>query len=118
MTDPTLGQALHTRLSLAALEFEVERARLRRSLLLGAVVVSCIAFSLLALQGLLVALLWDRAGPWTLAALAAAWGVTGLLSGLNWSHQHQTGTLPFAQTAAVLRDDMIGLGSLVRGRQP
>ncbi|MCX7201199.1 MAG: hypothetical protein NTV17_02625, partial [Burkholderiales bacterium] len=71
MSDPTLCQAVQTRLNLAALEFELERTRLQRGLWLGIALVVCSTFALLALQALLVVLLWDRAGAWTLGALAA-----------------------------------------------
>ncbi len=117
MSDPTLGQAVQTRLNLAALEFELERTRLQRGLWLGIALVGCSAFALLALQALLVVLLWDRAGAWTLGALTAAWGLPALLSGLSWWRLNASGPAPFAQTAAVLRDDAIGLGGLWKGLQ-
>lgn len=117
MSDPTLGQAVQTRLNLAGLEFELERTRLQRNLWLGIALVVCTAFALLALQVLLIMLLWDRAGAWTLGALTAAWGLTALLTGLTWRRLHASDAPPFAQTAAVLRDDAIGLGGLWKGLQ-
>jgi uncharacterized membrane protein YqjE len=117
VSDPTLGQALQTRLNLATLEFELERTRLQRSVWLVIALVVCSTFALLALQALLVMLLWDRAGPWTLGALTLAWGVTALWSGLHWRRLRASHATPFSQTAAVLRDDAIGLSALWTGRQ-
>ena len=46
-----------------------------------------------------------------------AWGVTALWSGLHWRRLRASHATPFSQTAAVLRDDAIGLSALWTGRQ-
>lgn len=99
-----LGLA-HTRLSLAAIEFDEERTRLLERLLLTLVALVCFAAAALVLSALIVVCFWDT---WRIAALVAvlgAWLLAGGAAVWRLRTAQQVAPTPFAATLAELERD-------------
>lgn len=101
----TLAAALDTRVQLAMLEFEQERTRSEKRLIMGAIAAVALAFTLLALQALVVALLWEKMGNRSLAVLTVIWLVVAAIAGWRMYQASLRSERPFAATAATLRRD-------------
>lgn len=101
----TLAAALDTRAQLAMLEFQQERTRSERRLIMGAIAAVALAFTLLAAQALLVAVLWEQMGYRSLLVLALLWLLVAAIAGWRMYQASLRSERPFAATAATLRRD-------------
>ena len=99
-----LGLA-HTRLSLAAVEFDEERTRLFDRLLLTLVAVLCFAMAALVLSMLVVVWFWDTYRITALVAVLGAWLVAGGTAVVQLRRAQKAAPAPFAATLAELQRD-------------
>lgn len=113
-----LGEALDTRAQLAALELGEQTQRIERRVVLLLVLAIGAGFTLLALQALLVVLLWDRFGAQSLAVLAGLWILVCLIVGWRLSLLAQRSIRPFGATLDTLRRDRELLAASLRPRRP
>lgn len=92
-------------LDLLAFELENERRRFFDALVLGALALMLLSFSLLALCGLVVLLMWDRYRIATVAIMALVLLCLGLISLQLARRRLQRGTGSFAGSLALLQRD-------------
>jgi len=113
-----LGEALDTRAQLAALELGEQTQRIEQRVVLLLVLAVGAGFALLALQALLVAMLWERMGGQSLAVLAGLWILVCLIVGWRLSLLAQRSSRPFGATLDTLRRDRELLAASFRPRKP
>lgn len=113
-----LGEALDTRAQLAAIELGEQTQRIEQRVVLLLVLTIGAGFALLALQALVVAMLWDRMGGQSLAVLAGLWIVVCLLVGWRLSLLAQRSKRPFGASIDTLRRDRELLAASFRPRKP
>ncbi len=99
-----LGLA-HTRLSLAAIEFDEERTRLLERLLLTLAALVCFTAGALVLSALIVVWFWDTNRIAALVAVACAWLVAGGAALWGLRSAQRAAPAPFAGTLAELERD-------------
>lgn len=101
----SVASTVDTRVQLAALEFAEERDRARDRLVLVLVAAIAAGFALLALNALVVAVLWDRLGWVTLALLFGLW--TAIAAGAGWrlAQASRREQRPFSATLAEFERD-------------
>ena len=113
-----LSDALDTRASLAALELGEQTRRIEQRVVLLLILAIGAGFALLALQALVVAMLWDRMGGQSLAILAGIWILVCLIVGWRLSLLAQRSSRSFGATIDTLRRDRELLASLFTPRKP
>jgi hypothetical protein len=113
-----LSDALDTRANLAALELGEQTRRIEQRVVLLLILAIGAGFALLALQALVVAMLWDRMGGQSLAILAGIWILVCLIVGWRLSLLAQRSSRSFGATIDTLRRDRELLASLFRPRKP
>ena len=113
-----LGEALDTRAQLAALELGEQTQRIEQRVVLLLVLAVGAGFALLALQALLVAMLWERMGGQSLTVLAGLWILVCLIVGWRLSLLAQRSNRPFGATLDTLRRDRELLAASFRPRKP
>lgn len=96
----SVASAADTRVQIAALEFAEERDRARDRLVLVLVIAIAAAFTLLAANTLVVALLWNRLGWITLALLTLLWAAVSGVAGWRLALASRREQTPFAATLA------------------
>lgn len=96
----SVASAADTRVQIAALEFAEERDRARDRLVLLLIMAIAAGFALLAVNMLVVALLWDRLGWITLALLTVLWAAVTGLAGWRLALASRREQTPFAATLA------------------
>lgn len=101
----SLASAVDTRVQLAALEFAEERDRARDRLVLVLVAAIAAGFALLALNALVVAVLWDRLGWVSLALLVVLWTAVAAFAGMRLSQASRREQRPFSATLAEFERD-------------
>ncbi|MFM1988941.1 MAG: hypothetical protein RJA99_1898 [Pseudomonadota bacterium] len=101
----SLASAVDTRVQLAALEFAEERDRARDRLVLVLVAAIAAGFALLALNALVVAVLWDRLGWVSLALLVALWTAVAAVAVARLSQASRREQRPFSATLAEFERD-------------
>lgn len=113
-----LSEALDTRANLAALELGEQTRSIEQRVVLLLILAIGAGFALLALQALVVAMLWDRMGGQSLAILAGIWIVVCLIVGWRLSLLAQRSVRPFGATIETLRRDRELLAAMLRPRKP
>jgi uncharacterized membrane protein YqjE len=113
-----LSEALDTRAHLAALELGEQTRRIEQRVVLLLILAIGAGFALLALQALVVAMLWDRMGGQSLAVLAGLWLLVCLVVGWRLSLLAQRSSRPFGATIDTLRRDRELLAATFRPRKP
>ncbi len=113
-----LGEALDTRAQLAALELGEQTQRIEQRIVLLLVLAIGAGFALLALQALVVAMLWDRMGGQSLAVLAGLWILVCLIVSWRLSLLAQRSNRPFGATLDTLRRDRELLAASFRPHKP
>ncbi|MEO8304817.1 MAG: phage holin family protein [Betaproteobacteria bacterium] len=105
----TLGSALlgllHTRLSLAALEFDEARDRTVASLVTVAIAVLAFAFAILGASVLVVIAYWETNRIAALCGLILAYLAIGFIAMWRLSARSRTDRPPFAETIAQFERD-------------
>ncbi|MEI7447213.1 MAG: phage holin family protein [Burkholderiales bacterium] len=101
----TIAGTVDTRVQLAALEFAEERDRARDRLVLVLVAAIAAGFALLALNGLVVAVLWDRLGWGSLAILVVVWTAVAGAAGWRLAQASRREQRPFSATLAEFARD-------------
>jgi uncharacterized membrane protein YqjE len=112
------ASALDTRLKLAALEFAEERERTRERLTLLLVATVAAALALLALNAMVVVLLWDRLGWVSLALLAGFWLVVAALAGAKLAAVSRREQRPFEATLDAFERDRAWLAERFGRSEP
>jgi uncharacterized membrane protein YqjE len=113
-----LSEAFDTRATLAALELGEQTRRIEQRVVLLLILAIGAGFALLALQALMVAMLWDRMGGQSLAVLAGLWILVCLVVGWKLSLLAQRSDRPFGATIDTLRRDRALLAATFRLRKP
>jgi uncharacterized membrane protein YqjE len=101
----------HTRLELAAVEFEEARARTTQNLALVMVAALCFAFALLAASFLVVVLFWETHRIAALCGVTVVYALVGLLAVWRLAERRKAHAPPFAATLAELERDRAWLAS-------
>ena len=96
---------LLTRAQFASLELAQSRAQLMRWLGLALMVAVAALLAMMAASALLVILLWERAGPLTLAALAFAYAAVGVIVWRRLQRELREAPPLLAETLAELAQD-------------
>jgi uncharacterized membrane protein YqjE len=108
--------AIHTRIELAALEFTEERERARARLVLLLVAAVAGGFALLALNVMVMLVLWEHWRMPGLAALLAFYVLVAALAAWRLSVMGQRERRPFDATLTELDRDRAWLSSRLGGR--
>jgi uncharacterized membrane protein YqjE len=114
----SIAAAVDTRVQLVALEFSEERERARDRLVLVVVASIAGAFALLAANTLLVALLWERLGWITLAALTVAWSAVAFVAVQRMNALTRRERRPFDATLAEFERDRTWIAERFGRGQP
>jgi uncharacterized membrane protein YqjE len=114
----SFAAAVDTRVQLVALEFSEERERARDRLVLVVVASIAGAFALLAANTLLVALLWERLGWITLAALTVAWSAVAFVAVQRMNALTRRERRPFDATLAEFERDRTWIAERFGRGQP
>jgi uncharacterized membrane protein YqjE len=101
----TFVAILHTRIEIVATEFEEERVRIRRGLLLAVVAGFCLAVATLLAVIFLVVLFWDTHRLIAIGVLFLVFFGVGVLSVLRLAHHARTRPRLFAATLSELVKD-------------
>lgn len=96
---------LFTRAQFASLELAQSRAQLMRWLGLALMVAVAALLTMMSASALLVILLWESAGPLTLAALAFAYAAIGVIVWRRLQRELRDAPPLLAQTLAELAQD-------------
>lgn len=96
---------LLTRAQFASLELAQSRAQLMRWLGLALMVAVAALLAMMAASALLVILLWESAGPLTLAALAFAYAAVGVIVWRRLQRELREAPPLLAETLAELAQD-------------
>jgi uncharacterized membrane protein YqjE len=96
---------VRTRLELATVEYEEERTRAATRLVLGAVAVAFLAFSVLLASALVVVLFWDTHRVLALAAVTLVHVAIGGYALLRLKADMRSSPAPFSATIAELKRD-------------
>ncbi len=114
----SLASAVDTRVQLAALEFAEERDRTRDRLVLVLVAAIAAALALLGVNGVFVALLWDRLGWVALLLPTLLWIAVAALAFRRLSIASRREQRPFAATLAEFsRDRAFIVERFTKGRR-
>lgn len=96
---------LLTRAQFASVELAQSRAQIMRWLGLALIGAVLALLALIAVSALLVMVLWDRSGPWTLLVLAALYEVAGYFVVLRLQRDLREAPPLLAETLAELAKD-------------
>ncbi len=100
----------HTRVQLLALEIEEERRHFLAMLVLILLAAFCLGCAVVLLTTLLIVACWDAHRLLVLLALAAGYGLAGVMAVLWTTHKMRSKSPPFATSLAQLRKDERQLG--------
>jgi uncharacterized membrane protein YqjE len=105
----SIASTVDTRVQLAALEFAEERDRARDRLVLVLIAAIAAGLALIALNALIVAVLWDRFGWGSLLGLTALWGAVAGIAVWRLAQASRREQGPFAATLAEFERDRVWL---------
>jgi uncharacterized membrane protein YqjE len=108
---------VHTRLELAAVELDEERARTVDRLALVLIAVPCFASALLAASALVVVWLWDTHRIAALSGVTIAYLLIGLVALWRLRVLRHPGSPPFAGTLAELERDRAWIADKLGGKR-